>query len=74
MLQTMLRVIIFSHVVKSKHSGQLTYKGLLVYVAWGRGQLRINFTTIFKVFTKLPESRRDEGNLENFENTSKINR
>ena len=38
----------------------------LVYViAWARGQLRINFTRIFKVFTKLPESRSDEGNLEN---------
>ena len=45
-----------------------------VYViAWGRGQLRINFTSIFKVFTKLPESQGDEGNLENFENTSEIN-
>ena len=45
-----------------------------VYViAWARGQLRINFTSIFKVFTKLPESRSDEGNLENFENTSEIN-
>ena len=46
----------------------------------GRGQfdagvngLRINFTSIFKVFTKLPESRSDKGNLENFENTSEIN-
>ena len=29
-----------------------------VYViAWARGQLRINFTRIFKVFPKLPESR-----------------
>ena len=47
---------------------------LLVYViAWAGGQLRINFTSIFKVFTKLPESRSDEGNLENFENTSEIN-
>ena len=28
-----------------------------VYViAWGRGQLRINFTSIFKVFIKFPES------------------
>ena len=46
----------------------------LVYViAWARGQLRINFTSIFKVFTKLPESRSDEGNLENFKNTSEIN-
>ena len=46
----------------------------LVYViAWARGQLRINFTSIFRVFTKLPESRSDEGNLENFENTSEIN-
>ena len=46
----------------------------LVYViAWARGQLRINFTRIFKGFTKLPESRSDEGNLENFENTSEIN-
>ena len=45
-----------------------------VYViAWARGQLRINFTRIFKVFTKLPESRSDEGNLENFENASEIN-
>ena len=45
-----------------------------VYViAWARGQLRINFTSSFKVFTKLPESRSDEGNLENFENTSEIN-
>ena len=26
-------------------------------IAWARGQLRINFTCIFKVFTKLPESR-----------------
>ena len=47
---------------------------LFVYViAWARGQLRINFTRIFKVFTKLPESRSDEGNLENFENASEIN-
>ena len=47
---------------------------ILVYViAWARGQLRINFTRIFKVFTKLPESRSDEGNLENFENASEIN-
>ena len=47
---------------------------LLLYVtAWGRGQLRINFTSIFKVFTKLPESQSDSGNLENFENTSEIN-
>ena len=39
---------------------------MYVYViAWARGQLRINFTSIFKVFTKLPESRSDEGNLEN---------
>ena len=45
-----------------------------VYViAWAREQLRINFTSIFKVFTKLPESLRDSGNLENFENTSEIN-
>ena len=45
-----------------------------VYViAWARGQLRINFTRIFKVFAKLPESRSDEGNLENFENASEIN-
>ena len=46
----------------------------LVYViAWARGQLRINFTRIFKVFTKLPESRSDDDNLENLENTSKNN-
>ena len=49
-------------------------KSRFVYViAWARGQLRINFTSIFKDFTKLPESRSDEGNLENFENTSEIN-
>ena len=49
-------------------------KDRLVYViARGRGQLRINFTSIFKVFTKLPESQSDKGNLENFENTSEIN-
>ena len=46
----------------------------LVYViAWAQGQLRINFTPIFKVFTKLPESRGNEGNFENFQNTSEIN-
>ena len=33
----------------------------------------INFTRIFKVSTKLPESRSDKGNVENFENTSEIN-
>ena len=33
----------------------------------------INFMRIFKVSTKLPESRSNEGNLENFENTSEIN-
>ena len=43
------------------------------YNLWARGQLRINFMCILKVFTKLPESRSDEGNLENFENTSEIN-
>jgi len=44
---------------------------VIVYViAWARGQLRINFTRIFNVFTKLPESQSEEGNLENFENTS----
>ena len=42
-------------------------------IAWARGQLRINFTHIFKVLTKLPELRSDEGNLEKFENTSEIN-
>ena len=39
----------------------------------GQSRVRINFTSIFKVFTKLPELRSDEGNLENFENTSEIN-
>ena len=49
-------------------------KSLFVYlIAWAWGQLRINFTNIFKVFTKLPKSRSDEDNLENFENTSEIN-
>ena len=28
---------------------------------------------IFKVFTKLPKSQSDEGNLEKFENASDIN-
>ena len=42
-------------------------------IASALGQLRINFTSIFKVFTKLPKSRSDEGDLENFENTSEIN-
>ena len=58
-----------------KNSGILLYRhGCFVYViAWGREQLRINFMSIFKVFTKLPESRSDEGNLEYFENTSEIN-
>ena len=47
---------------------------LFVYViAWAQGQLRINFKRIFKVFTKLPLSRSDEGTMENFENTSEIN-
>ena len=36
-------------------------------IAWAPGQLRINFTSIFKVFT------RDESDLENVENTSEIN-
>ena len=30
--------------------------GYVYVIAWARGQLRINFTCIFKVFTKLPES------------------
>ena len=47
---------------------------IFVYViAWAWGQLKINFRRKFKVFTKLFESRSDEGNLENFENTSEIN-
>lgn len=41
-----------------------------VYVtAWAWGQLRINFMRIFKVITKLPESRSDKGNLENNNNS-----
>ena len=48
-------------------------KSLVYVIAWGQGQLRINFMSIFKVFTKLPELRSKEGNLENFENTSEIN-
>ena len=35
----------------------------LYVIAWTRGQLRTNFTSIFKVFTKLAESRSDEGNI-----------
>ena len=59
----------------SEFSAAILEKGLqFVYViAWARGQLRINFTSIFKVFKKLPQSRSDKGNLENFENTSTIN-
>ena len=58
----------------TKILGRATLSSLFVYViAWARGQLRINFTRIFKVFTKLPESRSDECNLENFENASEIN-
>ena len=50
------------------------FQDFFVYViALARGQLRINFMSIFKVFTKLPESWSDEGNLKNFENTSEIN-
>ena len=48
--------------------------GCLPYViAWDRGRLRINFSCIFKVFTKLPELRGNKDNLENFESTSEIN-
>ena len=54
------------------HSGA-RIRSFVYVIAWARGQLRINFTRIFKVFTKLPESRSDEGNLENFENASEIN-
>ena len=53
--------------------GERGIERFVYVIAWARGQLRINFTRIFKVFTKLPESRSDEGNLENFENTSEIN-
>ena len=63
-------LIVFSNWIISQRKRNI----LFVYViAWAREQLRINFTSIFKVFTKLPESRSDEGNLENFENTSEIN-
>ena len=41
-------------------------------IASALGQLRINFTCIFKVFTKLPESRVGQF-CENFENTREIN-
>ena len=58
---------------KEKKYIQKRNRRLVYVIAWARGQLRINFTSIFKVFTKLPESRGDEGNLENFENTSQIN-
>ena len=51
----------------------LLFHDLVNVIAWARVQLRINFTGTFKVFTKLPESRSDEGNLENFENTGEIN-
>ena len=37
-----------------------------------QGQLRIIYTRISKVFTKLLDSQSDEGNLENFETTSEI--
>ena len=48
---------------------ELNVAQIVYAIAWAWGQLRINFTRIFKLFTKLPESRGDEGNLENFENT-----
>ena len=51
----------------------LLFHDLVNVIAWARVQLRINFMGTFKVFTKLPESRSDEGNLENFENTGEIN-
>ena len=55
------------------HFCSLSFQKFVYVIAWARGQLRINFKSIFKVFTKLPESPSDEGNLENFENTSEIN-
>ena len=54
-------------------TSHLVNNAYVYVIAFARGQLRINFTSIFKFFTKLPESRSDEGNLENFENTSEIN-
>ena len=44
----------------------------IVYVIkLARGQLRINFSRIFKALAKFTESRSDEGNLETFEKTTK---
>ena len=40
---------------------------------WARGQLKINLMSIYKVFTRLAESRGDEGKLKNTENASEIN-
>ena len=60
------------YLIVSERREQVRYRFVYV-IAWARGQLRINFTRIFKVFTKLSESRSDEGNLENFENASEIN-
>ena len=66
--------VVSRFVRKSGKCSDSSQSNLFVYViAWAREQLRINFTSIFKVFTKLPESRSDEGNLENFENTNEIN-
>ena len=55
---------------REAHEAELVF---VCAIAWAQGQLRINFTGILKVFTKLPKSRSDEGNLEHFENTSEIN-
>ena len=45
---------------------KLSYSVLVSVISWGQMQLRINFTQMFKVFTKWTE-------FENFENASEIN-
>ena len=46
-------------------AGRLFAAQLVYVIAWARGQLRINFTSIFKVFTKLPDSRSENASENN---------
>ena len=57
----MLAILVYAALLKDTLISRFVY-----VIAWPRWQLRINFTSIFNGF-------HDEGNLENFENTSEIN-
>ena len=52
---------------------QIIFHVLCICNRMGPRAIKDKFHAHFQVFTKLPESRSDEGNLENFENASKIN-